>query len=75
MKDITKEAFLKWKEDYPNKLTYDFTLISEPPTGCYYDFSREGSDALVAIVCLTESYPKEGVYPWVWQPNTYKVKE
>ena len=75
MKDVTKEEFLEWKEKYPNELVYNVAMISEPPTGCYYDFSKgEGLDALVATVCLTEKYPKEGIYPYTWKPNTYRIE-
>jgi hypothetical protein len=61
-KQVTKEECRKFVTEYPIKLVYDVTGISEPPTGTWNDF-RDGKiwpESIVARVTLYDGSDYHG---------------
>lgn len=44
MKQVSREEYLTFLKNYPNKLDFNCVTIGEPPVGCYHDFSISEDD-------------------------------
>ena len=64
-KQVTKEEFDKFINDYPNNLTFNINYICEPPCESYYDLSasnRADKNSLVAFIILKEVFREPNEY-------------
>ena len=73
-RDVSKEEFNDFVDNYPRKLVTDVAHVCEPPVLCYYDFEKySGSDAIVATVLLQEAMKEHPAYKG--EENSYKLHE
>lgn len=74
MMEVTKTQFYDFIEQQEQVET-SVSGISEPPTRLYTRIVN-GKREPIGAVALFETYKKEsegGRYPYVWQPNTYRL--
>lgn len=72
---VTHVEFYIFIKNYSGKLESSISMISEPPTKFYDDFSdgKIWPESTVANVTMNETYPLNGTYPWIWSPNKYYI--
>lgn len=76
MIEVTKDQFYEFIEQQ-EQVEVSVSGISEPPTRLYTRIVN-GKRETIGAVTLFETYKKEsegGRYPYVWQPNTYRLME
>ena len=74
-KQVSKEEFKQFIENYPNKLEWDVAGMCEPPYGSYNDFSdgKVWPESVVASVIMNEAMKGHPAYNG--ELNEYKIKE
>lgn len=76
MTEVTKTQFYDFIEKQ-EQVEVSVSGISEPPKRLYTRIVN-GNREPIGAVTLFETYRKEsegGRYPYVWQPNTYRLME
>ena len=74
MMEVTKTQFYDFIEKQ-EQVTVSVSGISEPPTRLYARIVN-GRIETIGAVTLFETYKKEsegGRYPYVWEPNKYRL--